>query len=193
MTSRFSLQKMVLVEGGHMGSVIQDGNGKYYYVTLGMAADGTTLGALTTGAKGQMTVQPLDAKSMKEAVALAKNDTMNSPYTDKVTFKTDSKTDQKIFNETGKKADMVNSGKENYNSLSNNCADGCENPITSATGIAMSDNIYPNTNFGEIKQNKDKIQGKLDKKRKRALAPTVTIPSGLDGYPSKKLVLPVQK
>jgi len=154
---------------GHMASVIQDGKGNYYYVTMGDAGGASTSKMISSGDQGGFSITPLTgAKSMKDAVNMAKQDKGNSAYTDQVTFKTDSKTDQKIYDETVKKADKVNSGDEKYNPITNNCADATEKPVTSATGVDLPNNVLPNTNFKNLKAEKATIQKELDDSAKKA-------------------------
>lgn len=172
---------------GHMGGIIQDGNGKYYYVTFGAAEDATVSKMSSSGVQGGFAIKQLDGvNSMDDAIRVAKQDQNNSPYTDQVTFKTDSKTDQKIFDEVTQKADKVNSGEEKYKLLSNNCNDAIERPIEKATKVSFPNNIVPNTNFKNVKDNKDTIQKNLDRSTK--VIEIKTIRSGLDGIPSKKVL-----
>ncbi|WP_316751764.1 hypothetical protein [Pedobacter gandavensis] len=174
---------------GHMGGIIQDGKGNYYYVTMGATENASLLKMATVGVKGEMIVQPLTgAKSMGDAIAQAKGDTNNSPYTDQVTFKTDSKTDQKIFESVSKQADDINSGKEKYNVVTMNCTDAIENPIEKATGISLPDNTIPNKNFNNLKGEGGNIQKGLDLSSGKSKVET--IPSGLDGAAPKKIILP---
>jgi hypothetical protein len=143
----------------------------------------------SSGDKGAMTVAPLTgAKTMDEAVAMAKQDKGNSAYTDQVTFKTDAKTDQKIYEATTEKADKVNSGEEKYNPVTNNCADAAEKPITEATGVSLPNNVSPNTNFKNLKEQQGTIQENLDVKSGAKVVKY--IPSGLDGIPPKRIVVP---
>jgi hypothetical protein len=142
------------------------------------------------GVQGGMVVTKLEgAKSMNEAIALAKaGDTENSAYTDQVTFKTDSKTDQKIFEEVTSKADKVNSGEDKYNVLTNNCTDAIERPIEEATGVSLPDDARPNKNFESAKGAKDDIQQSLDVSAGKSEIKKVG--SGLDGYPSRYIAVP---
>ena len=151
---------------GHMGAVIQDGEGKYYYVTMGAAENAGLSTMASEGVQGGMQIQELKGVSnMDDAVAKVKTtDTNNSEYTDQVTFKTDSKTDQEIFDSTMKKATDVNSGEDKYNVLTNNCTDACERPIEDATGVELPDGAVPNSNFEDVKENKGVIQMNLDAK-----------------------------
>ena len=177
---------------GHMASVIQDGQGNYYYVTMGDAGGASTSKMISSGDQGGMQITPLKgAKSMDEAVSMAKQDKDNSAYTDQVTFKTDSKTDQKIFDATVEKADKVNSGEEKYNPITNNCADACEKPVTTATGVSMPDNVKPNTNFKNLKEQQGTIQENLDLKTGKKIV--ISVPSNLDGIPPKQVVVPAPK
>jgi RHS repeat-associated protein len=174
---------------GHMASVIQDGKGNYYYVTMGDAGGAGLSKMAASGDQGGMTVTPLTgAKSMDEAVNMAKQDKNNSTYTDQITFKTDSKTDQKIYDETVAKQDKVNSGEEKYNPITNNCADGCENPIEKATGVTLPNNTGPNTNFKNLKKDKAEIQKNLDLSSGKTIEKNML--SGLDNNPPKKVIVP---
>ena len=174
---------------GHMAAVIQDGKGNYYYVTMGAAEDAGVSKMATSGAQGGFNVLPLTgAKSMDEAVSMAKQDKNNSEYTDQVTFKTDSKTDQKIYENVTDKADKVNSGDEKYNVVTNNCTDAVERPIEKATGASLPGSPEPNKNFQTLKNEKGSIQkeinaheGKLEIK---------TMPMKLDGIAPKKIIVP---
>lgn len=175
---------------GHMAGVIRDGKGNYYYVTMGAAENAGLSKMATTGVQGGMQVTPLTgATNMTDAINMAKGDTNNSPYTEAVTFKTDSKTDQKIFDSVAEKANGVNSGADKYNVLTNDCTDAIERPIENATGVSLPDNPTPNTNFQNVKNAKGKIQTNLDLSSGQSTVKTIS--SGLDGYPAQKIVLPV--
>jgi hypothetical protein len=174
---------------GHMASVIQDGIGNYYYVTMGAAGGASISKMASSGDQGGMSITPLTgAKSMDEAINMAKQDKNNSQYTDQVTFQTDAQTDQKIFDATQEKADKVNSGEEKYNPITNNCADACENPVQDATGISLPNNTGPNTNFKNLKDNQGSIQKKLDVSSGKQVF--MNMPAGLDGIPAKKIIVP---
>jgi RHS repeat-associated protein len=174
---------------GHMASVIQDGKGNYYYVTMGDAGGKNLVSMASSGDQGGFVIKPLtDAKTMDEAVAIAKQDKGNSAYTDQVTFKTDAKTDQKIYDATVDKADKVNSGEEKYNPITNNCADAVEKPITTATGVPLPNNVSPNTNFKNLKEQQGTIQDNLDLKSGTKVMKNIQ--SGLDGIPPKKIIVP---
>ena len=178
---------------GHMGGVIQDGNGKYYYVTMGAAENAGVSKMSSSGARGGMEVKELTgAKSMSEAISMAtKGDTTNSPYTDHITFKTDSKTDQKIFEAVTEKAQKINSGQEKYKLLSNNCTDGIERPVEQATGISLPDGAIPNDNFKEVKKEQNRIQTDLDVNSGKLQVTVENIPSGLDNYSSRRVILAI--
>ncbi|HMK59133.1 MAG TPA: hypothetical protein VK462_08755 [Nitrososphaeraceae archaeon] len=177
---------------GHMGAVIQDGGGKYYYVTMGAAENAGISKMASGGVQGGMSLTELPgAKSMGDAVNMAKGDTNNSPYTDQATFKTDSKTDQKIFESVSEKAENVNSGEDKYNVVTNNCTDATERPIEQATGVSLPNNPEPNSNFQNVKDNKGTIQASLDLSSGKSTVTSMT--SGLDGYQPKQVVVPNEK
>lgn len=173
---------------GHMAAVIQDGSGNYFYATMGVAEDAGVIKMSSSGAQGGYNLTPLTgAKSMEDAINMAKQDKNNSEYTDQVTFKTDSKTDQKIYDNVSQEADKVNSGEKKYNLLTNNCTDAVERPIEEATGAKLPEAATPNTNFQEAKDNKGKIQ--LETDLNSGHAAVKTIPSGLDGIPAKQIIV----
>jgi RHS repeat-associated protein len=173
---------------GHMAGVIQDGSGKYYYVTMGAAEDASVSKMSSTGAQGGYNITPLTgAKSMEEAISMAKQDKNNSEYTDQVTIKTDSKTDQKIFDNVNAEADKVNSGEKKYNLVTNNCTDAVERPIEKATGAKLPEDATPNANFQKVKENKSNIQ--LETDLNSGHAAVKTIPSNLDGVAPKQIIV----
>ena len=143
----------------------------------------------TSGIQGGYQITPLpEAKSMNDAINIAKQDKGNSAYTDQVTFKTDSKTDQKIFDSATEKAGKVNSGEENYNVARNNCTDAIERPVESATGVSLPKDPRPNANFQQVKDSKNSIQTSLNLSSGKSVVKNTS--SGLDNYPSKKIVVP---
>ena len=153
---------------GHMAAVIQDKNGKFYYMTVGNAEDGAGLSKMaTTGTRGGMYLEPLDAKNMKEAIGLAKQDGSNSTYTDQVVLKTSSKMDNAIFKTAASEKESINSGKEKYNVLSNNCADVVVKVVENGTKVDLKEGSSPkpNTQFENIKENAKETQKEIDKNR----------------------------
>ena len=168
---------------GHMGAVIQDKNGAYYYVTMGAAENAGLLKMASSGVQGGMNIQPLkDAKSMNDAINIAKQDKNNSPYTDQVLFKTDSQTDQKIFENVYQQAEKINSGEIQYNVCTMNCTDAVERPIEKAIGVKLPENMVPNNNFENLKKNQGVIQDFIN--LKSGSFEIDYIPSGLDNYPA---------
>jgi hypothetical protein len=177
---------------GHMASVIQDGKGNYYYATMG--ATGGNVSQMLSGVQGGMNLMALTgAKSMDEAVNMAKQDQGNSPYTDEVRFSTTSATDQKIFNETSKMTNDVNSGKVEYNLCSMNCTDAVEKPIAKATGADFPNNMVPNTNFENVKASAPGIQAQINVNQ--GTHEVKFLPSGLDNYPAstRPIIVPNDK
>ena len=143
----------------------------------------------TSGVQGGFNVTPLTgAKSMSEAVNMAKKDDGNSQYTDQVTLKTNSETDQKIYENVVDKQEQINSGEEKYDVLSNNCTDAIERPIEKATGVSLPDNPEPNTNFERLKNGKNHIQDRIG--LSEGTLKVKTIPMQLDGLPPLKVVIP---
>jgi len=153
---------------GHMAAVVQDKNGKFYYMTVGNTdRDAGFSKMATSGTQGGMDLKPLDAKNMKEAIGLAKQDVLNSPYTDQVVLKTDSKTDNAIFKTATSEQEKINSGKEKYNVLSNNCADVVVKVVESGTKVDLKEGSSPkpNTQFEYIKENAKETQKEIDKNK----------------------------
>jgi len=152
---------------GHMAAVIQDKSGKFYYMTVGNAErDASPLEMSTSGTRGGMSLEPLDAKNMKEAINLAKQDDTNSPYTDQVVLKTSSKMDNAIYNTATNEQEKINSGKEKYNLLTNNCANVVVNVVENGTKVDLKDGVspLPNTKFDNMKENVKETQLEIDKK-----------------------------
>ncbi len=153
---------------GHMAAVIQDKSGKFYYMTVGNAEDGAGLSKMaSSGTRGGMYLEPLDAKNMKEAINLAKQDGSNSTYTDQVVLKTDSKMDNAIFKTTTSEKEKINSGKEKYNVLTNNCADVVVKVVENGTKVDLKEgsNPKPNEQFKNIQENAKKTQEEIDKNK----------------------------
>ena len=168
---------------GHMAAVIQDGKGNYFYVTMGAAENASVSKMASGGVQGGMNMQPLTgAKSMTDAINMAKQDKNNSQYTDQVVFKTNSETDKKIFKEVSDTKDKVNSGEKPYNVVSNNCTDAVEKPITEATGVSLPDNPIPNNNFKSVKDNQNNIQTSIG--LREGTSKVEFNPSGLDNVPT---------
>lgn len=126
---------------------------------------------MTSGATGGMMLEKVDfmqeSPSMNGAINYAKQDGSNSTYTDYIVFKTDKKTDNKIYESAVKlQADLKN-GDEKYHVFTNNCADAVESVIEKGTGVDLPSGISPspNTNFGNIKNNQKEIQEELNKNK----------------------------
>ncbi|MEI6697267.1 MAG: hypothetical protein WCO13_14530 [Bacteroidota bacterium] len=175
---------------GHMGAVIQDGNGKFYYMTVGNAdANAGTFQLLSSGNQGGMVLQPLEAKNMTEAVSLAKQDQNNSPYTDQVQFNTSTSMDKAIYGNAQELQKNINSGETKYNALTNNCADAVVKTVEKGTGIKLPTGVSPKPNdkFAKIKENAGMVQNNIDLKTGKA--EVVTIPSTMDNVPAKQVIV----
>jgi hypothetical protein len=175
---------------GHMGAVVQDGNGKFYYMTVGNAdANAGTSQLLSSGTQGGMSLQPLDAKNMTEAVSLAKQDQNNSPYTDQLQFNTSSSMDKAIFGNAQELQKSINSGETKYNALTNNCADAVVKTVEKGTGVDLPTGASPTPNdkFAKIKENASTIQTNIDLKTGKA--EVVTVPSTMDNIPAKQVLV----
>lgn len=155
---------------GHMGAVIQDGEGNCYYVTAGNADPNATVSQMASGGtQGGMIVKSLGTKDINEAVTLAKQDDGNSPYTDQVQLNTSSDMDAAIYGNATAESDKVNSGEQKYNLLTGNCADIVKDPINKATNGALPAKVDPRPNkyFSKLKNNQANIQKKIDKQVKK--------------------------
>lgn len=153
---------------GHMAAVIQDKSGKFYYMTVGNTDEGAGFSKMaTSGTQGGMDLKPLDAKNMKEAINLAKQDGTNSTYTDQVVLKTSSKMDNAIFKTAASEKEKINSGKEKYNVLTNNCADVVVKVVENGTKVDLKEGSSPkpNTQFDNVKENAKVTQQEIDKKK----------------------------
>ena len=164
---------------GHMGAVIQDGKGKYYYVTMGMRLDdqhpsswARTLKSAIFGTSGNMHYYPLKGNNMADAVSEAKRDENNSPYTDEIRFFTNAQTDAKIFETIKWETNDVQIGDTKYHMLRYNCTDAIERSIEEATGVSLPNTFLPNKNFQQLVDRKKQVQATLD-----AQTPTASLPS----------------
>jgi RHS repeat-associated protein len=178
---------------GHMGAIIQDGNGEWHYMTIGNADPNATQSQMvSSGSQGGMALIPLGTKDKEEAIALAKQDDNNSPYKDHVEFNTSTKMDKAIFAEAQELQENINSGEIKYNAVTNNCAHAVEGIIEEGTGVDLKSgsNPQPNKRFENIKKNKDNTQKKIDSKVKVDKSEIVTVPSTLDNIPAKIIVVP---
>ena len=155
---------------GHMGAIIQDGNGNWYYMTQGSAdPNATTSQLLSSGTQGGMSLVPLGTTDKDEALKLAKQDSDNSPYTDQLELKTSSEMDAKIFESAQDQQQKTNSGEKKYNAITNNCTDAVQDPIAKGTGVKLPKDIDPRPNkyFEKLKNNQEKVQKKIDKEVER--------------------------
>ncbi len=155
---------------GHMGAIIQDGNGNWYYMTQGAADPNGNVSNMTSGGvQGGMALIPLGTKDRAEALELAKQDKNNSAYTDQIELKTSSEMDAKIFTNAQEQQELTNSGELKYNLLTNNCVDAIQDPIEKGTGVKLPKDIDPRPNkyFEKLKSNQEKVQKKIDKEVQR--------------------------
>ena len=78
----------------------------------------------------------------------------NSEYTDYVTINTTTEQDEKIIQNALIKQEKIRSGREQYNPITNNCAQTIIECIENGTGIDIKDGITPcpNDKFDNIKQ-----------------------------------------
>lgn len=155
---------------GHMGAIIQDGNGNWYYMTQGAADPNGNVSNMTSGGvQGGMALIPLGTKDKAEALELAKQDKNNSAYTDQIEFKTSSEMDAKIFSAAQEQQERTNSGELKYNLFTNNCVDAVQDPIEKGTGVKLPKDIDPRPNkyFDKLKRNQEKVQKKIDKEVQR--------------------------
>jgi RHS repeat-associated protein len=175
---------------GHMGAVVQDGNGKYYYMTVGNAdATAGTSKLLSSGTQGGMVLQPLDAKNMGEAVSLAKQDKNNSTYTDQLQFSTSSSMDKEIYGSAKELQKNINSGETKYNALVNNCADAVVKVVEEGAGVNLPAGASPKPNdkFASIKEDASSVQYNIDLKTGKA--ELVTIRSTMDNTPDRTILI----
>ena len=178
---------------GHMGAVIQDGNGDWHYMTVGNAdPNAGTSQVVTSGAQGGMALIPLGTKDKDEAIKLAKEDTNNAPYTDQLEFSTSQEMDKAIFSAAGELKENIDSGKEKYQALTNNCADAVETVVENGTGVKLEtgSSPKPNSKFNTLKENQKQVQKQLDYKIALKDGKLVVVPSSMDNTPSKMIIVP---
>ena len=168
---------MIAPEGagnrGHMGAIIQDKNKNCYYITAGASEQASVCGMIFSGCKGDMLFEQLYKRDengnllydgngnyipitdVKEAFSQINYvDMDNSEYTDYVTINTTTEQDEKIIQNALIKQEKIRSGREQYNPITNNCAQTIIECIENGTGIDIKDGITPcpNDKFDNIKQ-----------------------------------------
>lgn len=177
-------------QNGHMGAIVQDGNGNCYYMTVGNT-DGKagTLQGLTSGAQGGMLLKDLGTKDINEAVGIAKQDKDNSPYTDQLQLNTSSSMDKAIFGSAQELKKSFDSGDTKYNALTNNCADAIVKTVEKGTGVDLPTGLSPKPNdkFASIKEGAKYLQNNLNIKTGKA--EVVTVPSTMDNTPAKTILI----
>ncbi|WP_321520117.1 hypothetical protein [uncultured Bacteroides sp.] len=159
---------------GHMGAVIQSGNGRYYYITAGPKDEtaervAATSSGLSNGVPGGMHIYPIgEFKNMSEAIScVGKIDTSNKPYTESLILKTSSKMDADVHKSAMNEQESLIAGDEKYNAITNNCADIVETVIKNGTGVDLPSGLSPkpNAKFDNIKEKKEDVQFEINKKR----------------------------
>ena len=175
---------------GHMGAVVQDGNGNCYYMTVGNADQNAgTSQLLTSGAQGGMELRDLGTKDINVAIGLAKQDKGNRPYTDQLQLKTSSSMDKAIYGSAQELKKSIESGETKYNALTNNCADAVVKTVEKGAGVDLPTGASPKPNekFASIKEGAKNVQDNLDIKSGKA--EIVTVPSTMDNMPSKIVLI----
>ncbi len=139
---------------GHMAIIIQDGDGNWYYATVGPTKKGNAFTKASIGVPGIMALIPLDTKDKDEAIAYARLDQDNSDYTETMEFKTSSETDARIYQAAVDKQKSFESKQESYKTINNNCTDAIIDIIETGTGVSLPSKIdpRPNSYFNELKK-----------------------------------------
>ena len=156
---------------GHMGAIIQNKKGNYFYITAG-ANEAVNFFSVVSNSNidGGMMIKQLESNSNKDAIEEVKSyDTQNSEYTDYIVFDTSKEIDDKIYDSAVNKQKDINNKNTYYRVLTNNCADIIEDVIEKGTGIDLPTGLSPspNTFFNNIIEQKDEIQKKLDEIQKK--------------------------
>ena len=152
---------------GHMGAVIQNKAGNYFYVTAGANDPNPNFVMLSNSnvAGGGMLIGALKSDNMVAAIAEAiEFDVNNSKYDDNVIFRTTPEMDGNIYDAAQKLQSDLDSGKEHYRVFTNNCADMIETIFESGTNVDLPTGLSPkpNSNFDKIKKNQVQIQKNID-------------------------------
>ncbi|MBI3219204.1 MAG: RHS repeat-associated core domain-containing protein, partial [Bacteroidetes bacterium] len=145
---------------GHVSTLVQDGNGNWYYMVQGaLNREGSPLKMLF-GVSGGMELRPLGTKDRDEALEIALNDTDYGPHQDYIEFHTSPEMDQKIYEAGEALADRMMSGKKKYHLLFNNCVDAMQVPIEKGTGVKLPKDVTPKPTkyYMKLKANQQKIQ-----------------------------------
>lgn len=159
---------------GHMGAVIQRGDGAYFYMTVGTNDPNVvTLKGLSSGVQGGMYLGEIGfgdkEKNMNNAISIiGEIDKQNSRYTDNLIFETSSQMDKEVLQKAATLKSQMDKNDVKYNALSNNCADAVKRVFEKGTGVKLDigKSPIPNTNFENIKNNQLEIQKKIHEKEK---------------------------
>ena len=154
---------------GHMGAVIQNGKGAFFYISAGTRGNANFFTMATSGVQGGVTIKPIEgATTIDGAVDKAKTmDKSNSEYTDHVKLETSQEMDAKISQVATDKQTSINEKKENYNVLINNCANVVIDIIEEGTGVKLNSGSdpRPNEKFKEMQENIGKTQDEINNKK----------------------------
>ena len=152
---------------GHMAALIQDKNGNWYYMTMGVPnEDYSVFKAVSIGVQGNMIIKSCNTSDLSAALEYAKKDDNNSEYTQYLRFETSSSMDERVFESANEKADNINYGFEKYKALTNSCLDAVKDVLESGIGIKLPSKITPTPNayFNKLKKNEQEIQEQINNK-----------------------------
>ena len=155
---------------GHMGAIIQDGAGNWYYISQGADIDPKnppSLSKLISGVKGGMTLQDLGTTDEASAVELAKEWAANNEgteYTNQIELHTSPEMDSKVFATAQDLQTKTNSGEKKYKVITNNCKNTVQNVFKgSGTKLPNSADPRPNQYYTKLANNIKGLQNMINK------------------------------
>jgi RHS repeat-associated protein len=156
---------------GHMAALIQDKEGQWYYVTQGGGIpEGTGMGSIISSRfPGGFNLQKLNTTDVEVAIATAKQDASNSPYTETVQLKTTNEQDEQIYKNALELEEDYKTGKQRYQLITNNCVDADQCTVQKKTGIKLPLDIDPRPNkyFQKLKSFVEKSNAKFEQENQR--------------------------
>ena len=152
---------------GHMASIIQDENGKYYYVSMGPTGNAGNLAMISNSVNGGMKIVELEGvTSMKDAIKATNEiriteNGIKTIYTENLIYNTNSNSDKLLYAEINKTQSSVNDGEQVYNPLTNNCSDAILDAVQKVFEAAPTRPNYkirPNVVFENLETRHSELQ-----------------------------------
>ena len=170
----FLIDKKAAGGNGHMGMLLQDKSGAWYYMSQGGEGTLSQSGYLAgSDERGGVTVLKLVTAgkdgnpiplTREQAIEAGTSGQLGYNYSESVTLETTSKQDGQIYKNALEVQKQHESGDKEYNLYFNNCVDACQDAVQPGTKIDMPTDIdpRPNSYFDELKEEYQPIETKTD-------------------------------